>query len=138
MQDKLTKIFQKAKYEPSANLPEKVWHRILTRDKHITQFKLWTFASIGFVSLAGLVPAFKTLINDFTQSGFYEYSSLIFSDSGLIFSYWKEYMLSLAESLPMISIIFTLSLVFVLFLSLRYLVKQISKNQLTSLKTLSF
>ena len=131
MQDKLTKVFQKAKYNESSILAENVWNTIVAREKRNTQTKFWAFFSLGATSLAGLVPVFKVLSNDLSQSGFYEYSSLIFSDTGLMLSYWKELSFSLAESLPIMSIVFTLSLLFVIFLSIKYVLKQIINNQLT-------
>ena len=131
MQDKLTKVFQKAKYNESSILAENVWNTIVAREKRNTQTKFWAFFSLGATSLAGLVPVFKVLSNDLSQSGFYEYSSLIFSDTGLMLSYWKELSFSLAESLPIMSIVFTLSLLFIVFLSIKYVLKQIINNQLT-------
>lgn len=131
MEQKLVEAFHKIKYEPDASLAENVWRTIILRNKRTAQLKLWAFAATGIASLIGLVPAFKILSNDLSQSGFYEYFSLIFSDSGSIISYWKEFILSLAESLPIASIIFTLSLIFVFFLSLRYAMKQINKVQLS-------
>ena len=128
MQDKLTKIFKSAKYETTTDLNEKVWNTIVIRNKRNTRIKFWAFASMEFASIAGLVPVIKMLLTDLSQSGFYEYFSLIFSDSGTIFLYWKELILSLVESLPIMSIIYTLSLLFIVFLSLRYLMKQVGKN----------
>ena len=128
MHKKLIKIFQEAKYKSDINLTENIWQAIVSHEKYIVRVKLWVFSVVGFVSLVGLVPAFKMLSSDLTQSGFYKYFSLIFSNSELIISYWKELIFSLAESLPTISIIFTLSLVFIFFLSLKYLIKQIINN----------
>ncbi|MFA6353630.1 MAG: hypothetical protein WCW93_01720 [Candidatus Paceibacterota bacterium] len=130
MQDRLTKVFQKAKYEENLNLSQNIWLTLVKREKHNTQIKLWLFVLVGITSLVGLVPAFKILGSDLAQSGFYEYLSLAFSDSGLILSAWREFVFSLAESLPVLSIVFTLSLVFIFFLSLKYLMKQIIRNQL--------
>jgi hypothetical protein len=130
MQNKLIKIFKKARYEPEPDLSRAVWSAILLRDKHKARFKLWAFAFTGLASLAGLVPVLKILSNDLTRSGFYEYFSLIFSDTSSILSFWKEFTFSLSESLPVMSIIFTLSLLFVCFLSARYLIKQIIRNEL--------
>ena len=130
MKHNLTTIFQKAKYEPSTDLAENIWQTIMRRNKRQIQFRLWAFACLGIASLGGLVPVFKMLLGDLTQSGFYEYFSLIFSDGGSIVSYWKELVLSLAESLPVMSIIFALSLVFVFFLSMRFLMKQINRDHL--------
>jgi hypothetical protein len=130
MKNKITKIFQKAAYKPDPALTGVVWSTVIAKNKRNTQFKLWAFALVGLTSFVGLVPTFKMLLSDLTQSGFYEYFSLLFSDTGSIFSYWKEFFLSLAESLPVVSIISALSLLFICFLSLRYLIKQISREQL--------
>jgi len=69
------------------------------------------------------------LANEFSKSGFYEYLALMFSSNGEITSYWKELTLSMAESLPVMAIIYTLFLIFILFLSAKYVTKQIIKNQ---------
>jgi hypothetical protein len=138
MEEKLLKLFKQAKYEPNPDLAACVWRTIIAEDKSYTaKFKLWICAFIGFASLAGLVPVFQMLLSDLAHSGFYEYFSLIFSDGGSILSYWKELTLSLAESLPTMSIIFTLSLVFISLLSFRYVMKQISRNQFISFEPLS-
>jgi hypothetical protein len=130
MQEKLTKIFKNTKYEPGLDLNEKIWSTIAVRNKRNAQNKFWIFAFMGFSSTIGLIPVVKILLTDLSQSGFYEYSSLLFSDSAIIVSYWKELILILAESLPIMSIILTLSLVFVLFLSFRYAMKQINNNHI--------
>ena len=96
--------------------------------KKNARLEISVFVLIGFASLAGLIPAFKIMLSDLTQSGFYEYFSLIFSDGLTNSVYWKELSLSLAESLPAISIILTLSLVFISFLSIRYFIKTIINN----------
>lgn len=132
MQDKLTRLFQKAKYkESSIFLAQNVWNIIVMRDKCNIKIKLWAFSSLGFASFVGLVPVFKILLNDLTQSGFYEYASLVFSDTGLVLSAWKELAFSLVESLPIMSIIFTLSLLFTIFLSMKYVVKQIINSRMS-------
>lgn len=137
MQEKLIKVFKKATYEYDINEVNRIWHTIITRDKYNARLKLWAFSFTGLASLAGLTLTFRMLLNDLTQSGFSEYFSLIFSDSGLIISYWKELVFSLAESLPIMSTIFTLSLIFVFLLSLRYMMKQIFKEQLIDFVSLS-
>jgi hypothetical protein len=137
MNEKLQKIFKSATYEPEPELAQTVWSSVIAQDKKMSWLKLWAFGLMGFISLAGLVPTFKILFTDLARSGFYEYFSLIFSDTGSIVSYWKEFTFSLAESLPVASIASTLLLLFVFFLSLKYLTKQINKNQLISSLTFS-
>jgi hypothetical protein len=137
MQNKLTKIFKKAKYEPDSTLAFSIWQNIVSREKHTDLLKLWSFSLVGVVSLIGLVPSLGYLMSNLTHSGFDEYFSLIFSGGSLMLSYWRELSLSLVESLPMENIIFTLSLFLVCFLSLKYLVREIWKNQPTNSATLS-
>ncbi|MFA6524580.1 MAG: hypothetical protein WC264_03425 [Candidatus Paceibacterota bacterium] len=128
MEKELIKAFNNAKYQLDTNLTENIWHTIIKREKHIKRFKLSIFSIIGISSLAGMIPAFNMLLKDFSQSGFYEYVSLLFNGNALS-TYWKELTLSLAESLPTINIILSLSLVFVFFLSVRFVAKQIINNK---------
>lgn len=128
MQDKLTKLFQKAKYEENSILAQNVWNTIVTRDKRNIKIKLWIFTSLGFISFVGIMPVFKILLSELTQSGFYEYASLAFSDTELVLLSWRELTFSLIESLPIMSIIFTLTLLFTMFLSIKYVIKQIINN----------
>jgi len=128
MSDNLYDIFLNTKHEPESDLVEKTWRKVVLREKRVLRLKLYLFSFIGLVSLTGFIPAFKMLLNDFTQSGFYEYLSLAFSSNGLIFSYWKEFSYSLLQSLPATSIVLSLILVLIFFLSLRYIIKQIINN----------
>lgn len=130
MEKELKNLFYKAKYEENSDLAESVWHNIVVREKRITRIKLWGFSLIGATSLIGFIPAWKSLSTDFSQSGLYEYFSLAFSSGSSISLYWKELIFSIAESLPTMSIAFSLSLIFILFLSLKYMSKQIIKGQL--------
>ena len=127
--EKLTQAFRQATYEPSLGLTDNIWRALVIHKKHNAKIKLWIFSLVGIISFAGLVPAFNTLSTDFAKSGFYEYFSLIFGN-GSILSYWKELSLSLVESLPIMSIIFTLSLIFICLFSLRHLVKQFGQLSL--------
>jgi hypothetical protein len=136
MEKELKRAFYKAKYEEN-DLAKNVWQKIIIRNKRIARLKLWAFSFVGLASLAGFIPTLKELSSDLAQSGVYEYLSLAFSNSSSILSYWKELAFSIAESLPIVSIILSLSFVFVFFLSLKYVVKQIIKNQLYSAESLT-
>ena len=130
MHDKLITTFKKASYKPNPNLALNIWDEISLKSKRRAQLKFGAFSIIGFMSFLGLIPAFEALFNNLSRSGFYEYFSLIFSDGGTILSYWKEFLFSLVESLPTMSIALTLSLICICFFSLKYLVRQIDKGQL--------
>ena len=105
--------FKQAKYEPNTELKNKIWNKILLHNRRIVYFKLISFSFIGITSLIGFIPMFKILINDFTQSGFYEYFSLAFSNGGIFSIYWKEFALSLVESLPTMNIALLFVLLFI-------------------------
>ncbi|OGI59852.1 hypothetical protein A3C60_00380 [Candidatus Nomurabacteria bacterium RIFCSPHIGHO2_02_FULL_37_45] len=130
MQDKLKEVFSKGRYLPEKELTENIWRVIVLHDKRNLHLKFWTFSFIGLISLVGLVPAFKILSNNLVQSGFYEYLSLAFTSDGSILNYWRDFLLLLGESLPVMSITLLLSLIFIFFLSLKYAMKQTIKSQL--------
>lgn len=131
MNKNLKDAFQNAKYIPNIDLVDSTWQNIIIHNKKITLIKLGVFSSIGALSLIGLIPALKTLFSEFSKSGFYEYFSILFSNNSGFSSYWKELAYSLAESLPIINIIYAFVLVFTLFLSLKYVARQIIKNRIS-------
>lgn len=130
MQKELRDVLDNSRYVPDPGLSNDIWENIVFRENRKIRLKLWTFAFIGFSSLAGLFPVIKTLLNDLSKSGFYEYMSLAFSNNGALTNYWKDFLLLLGESMPSISILFSLFLVFIFLLSVKFTVKQISKPKL--------
>ena len=129
MEENLKNAFKKTTYESPNELKDKIWLLLMKRDKRLAYFKLTSFSLVSLLSLAGFIPMFKILANNFTQSGFYEYLSLAFSRGGLFSSFWKDFIYTLAESLPTMSIVLSLALIFVFLLSLRYAIKQIINNK---------
>ncbi|MEK7576311.1 MAG: hypothetical protein AAB482_01315 [Patescibacteria group bacterium] len=118
--------------------PEGLYHRILAR---IARARLRAarirlgFLSMTIVgSLAALIPALQYTLQEFTQSGFYQYLSLVLSDGGTLFAHWHEYILTLAESLPLAGITLMLSGIFVLFGSLKLAIKYYELQRFYSIK----
>ncbi len=124
MDNNLNNIFKKAIYIPENRLSNDILLAISDKDRKNAHIKLWVNSTIGVFSFVGFFPAFKLLLSDFAQSGFYQYLSLVFSD-GHITSYWKEIILSITESIPMISLTLSLALVFIFILSLRFIARNI-------------
>lgn len=129
----LKNAFQNAKYEEKSGLTLDIWNNLIIRNKRIALLKLWIFSIIGSFSLLGLIPASSALSVKLTQSGFYEYMSLVFSSNNSILVYWKELLLSITESLPIMDITLSLSLIFILLTSIKYTVKQIIINNYLTL-----
>jgi hypothetical protein len=131
MEDNLKKAFCKAKYEPKENLSSKVWLGVVQHIEHKAKIKFWTFSFFSLASLTGSVFAFRTLSQEFSNSDFSQYFSLVFSNSGIIIKYWKEFILTLTDSVPIVSMVFLLALVFVFFTSLRLTILQFYKSRLS-------
>jgi hypothetical protein len=83
------------------------------------------FSGTTLVSFFGTISAARYAWGSFHESSFSVYASLLSSDGGALVLYWKEFMLSLIESLPITSATILLAAMFTLLLSaklmLRYL-----------------
>ena len=130
MAKNLKELFYKIKTEPPRDLPFVIWQKIVKRNKKIFILKVGIFSFVGLSSLFGTFFAFSNLTNNISNSGIYEYTSLLFSKNSGVTLYWRELAFSIAESMPVVEIIYVLSLIFILFISIRYIAKQINNNQL--------
>lgn len=119
MEQDLHKLFKQAKYHPEGRLSGDIWAVIELKRTQIIKWKKFSYLSLSILSLFGSVLSVKSLIIQSTQLGFFEYLSLAFSDSGIIAKYWKEYTLSLVDSLPIVSLAISLFLLFILFISIK-------------------
>ena len=126
----LATIFKDTTEAPNPSLSMHIWSLVCAREARVIRIKSWCYATVGVLSLGWLIVAVKELAKAFTQSGFYEYLSLAFSDGGAVVSYWKEFALTLADSLPVTSIILCLVAVFMLLVSIKQGARQF-KNQLS-------
>ena len=111
------------KLKPPKELREKILFSI--NKEEIRRAKTYFLVSVttGLVSIFGLIFSVRYMIQEFYQSSFYSYLSLIFSDPSVVLSYWKELSMSLLETLPILGITISLIAVYVLLVSIRTLVK---------------
>lgn len=119
MEQNLQKLFKNAIQTPDSRLSGYVWQMIEYKSAKITKWKRFGYLSLSVLSLSGSILSIKSLAVEFVRLGFYEYLSLAFSDSGIIANYWREYTLSLVDSLPIASLMISFFLLFVLFISVR-------------------
>jgi hypothetical protein len=82
---------------------------------------------MAFVSLASFVVSAYYLLNDFYRTGFYTYLSLFFSDGSFVLSAWKDFLLTLIESVPLTSVTVFLLILFILLLSIKFITKEFNK-----------
>jgi hypothetical protein len=74
-------------------------------------------------SVAASVAAVLVLATSLTQSGFWKFVSLAFSDGGTVMTYWRQFSMSLLESFSMPEMVVSLVCVFAVMLSLKFLLK---------------
>lgn len=86
------------------NLVNKIILSVDKKVSHDSKIKALGLSFVSFISFLISIPIISQIITSFTQSGFYNYISIIFSDSDVVFIYWKEILISLIESLPVIGI----------------------------------
>ncbi len=125
----LFKIFSQIESpEPRFNLTEAVIQRIRRR-------RFWLFMPLAvsvWISLAiFLVFLGQQLIASFSNSGFFQFLSLIFFDAEAVLLYWQSFVFSLLETLPVMSILIFCLVFLSLLFSLKIFVQGLKKKLAT-------
>ncbi len=112
MNNMLKKSRQFDLIEPPAELLGKVMKSI-SEERRLIPVKLRIFLlSAGLIgTIISIFPAVKMLKTGFIESGFLQFSSLIFSDAGIVLANWQNYFSTLLESLPVMSLIVFLAVI---------------------------
>ncbi len=76
------------------------------------------YGLLSLTSLAGIIMSVMYVIKAMTVSGAFEYIFLAFSDASSL-SYWKELLLSIAESFPFFEFSVSLAVVGLFFWSIQ-------------------
>ena len=90
--------------EPSENLKNSIINTIKREKTKKTIYKIAFSSILSLVSVSMVVIFVTSIIKDAYQSGLSEYLSLLVSDGALVASYWKAYVMSIIESLPILQI----------------------------------
>lgn len=111
---------------PPGGLLEKVLSRLEKEQKILALKRRRIIFSFGAViSALGLIPAYLALQASLAESGFFQFFSLIFSDSEIIAAYWQNFVLSLLESLPIINLAIFLAVIMAFLEFLKLLTKNL-------------
>lgn len=70
-------------------------------------------------SAAAFLPVWRMAAAEAAESGFFEFISLAFSDSGAVLALWQNFLLAFAESLPAMSLAALLIVALTLFQSFK-------------------
>jgi hypothetical protein len=87
-------------------LPQKIMARIARRERRVLIAKTAVFGALFAGSTTFLVMAYFNLATALTQSGFFSFASLFFSDFGAAMSNFQDYAFSILESFPVFSAAF--------------------------------
>jgi hypothetical protein len=94
---------------PPAELANQIMVRIKNEQQRHARITFAYTSTISVVSAFFTYTIVTNLAQEFTQSGFYDYLSLMFSNGSNALTYWKEFTLTLAESFPAFGVIIFLS-----------------------------
>jgi hypothetical protein len=107
--------------------PEGLCERILVRielaKRRGAQLRAGLFGLLVVLTAGALVPVLEYTSQQFYASGFYDYLMLALSDHTLVTTYWREFGLTLLESLPSLALLLLIPTIAALLWSLRRLVK---------------
>jgi hypothetical protein len=124
MSDPYKKIFVNlGDIKPPKSLFDAILERIHAEKKRYARIKLVLHGGLAAVSFAALIPSSLYVVSEFSQSGFNQFFSLLFSDGATVISYWKEFLLLLVESLPLFSTIALLIAIVTFLGSLKFVAR---------------
>jgi predicted nucleic acid-binding Zn ribbon protein len=131
MNPQLTKIFCSLEVEPRQHLCQDICHVIELREKRARNTKLIGYSVLAVLSIIIIVPATTSLVHQFGNSAFGQYASLVFSDAGVLAGYWKQFGITLIESVPIFSLTVVLGMVLMLGWSTRRILRQTKRLSLS-------
>lgn len=105
--------------QPPSELRKNILLQIVREEHHRAKNYVLASVATASVSVMGVIFSINYVAQAISASSFYQYLSLLFSDPDVVLSYWKEFVLSLVESLPFFAITLVLVAVVVLMLSVR-------------------
>ncbi len=94
--------------EPQNGFCGRILARIERARRRSAQLRCAATTLTAFFSGALLVPLFQYAAREFYTSGFYDYAALFFSDHSTVTLSWREFLMTLLESLPSIALLFLL------------------------------
>ena len=107
------------KIKPPVKLRANILMRIAQVEFRRARAYLLVSTTVGVFGIIGAVFSVKYLLQGFNQSGFYNYFSLLLSDPDIMLTYWREFSLSIVESIPVTGVIISLGAFAVFLVSVR-------------------
>ena len=108
------------------NLENKIIKKIEKAQRREARIKLEFFGFSFFVITGICISVFSKVWADFQNSVFYEYASILFSDTRFALTNWKPTLLLLVESAPILDIFLIVTIVGVVLYLLSKTTKEAS------------
>ena len=118
-----TRRFSLIEAEPSPALYQAVLRHIDRERARRAKIRFAGLSVLAFASLGSMIPAFQYAVQEFARTGAFQYLSLVFSDGSLMAMYWKEFIMTIVESIPILGIAFLLSAVALFLASVTLAIK---------------
>lgn len=131
MDENLSKMFKQAYIHTESRLSDDVWRVIQAKQAKDSKIQSLIYSFMGILSFGSFIFIILSLKNQLSSSGFFHYASLVFSDGSLLTLYWREYLLSLADSLPIASLGASVFLLFSILISIKKVIGQYKSQLLT-------
>jgi hypothetical protein len=97
--------------------------RLSVEQRRAIKRRFWIAATSLVASVVAAVSAVFVLATSLSQSGFWKFVSLIFSDGGTVMTYWQQFSLSLLESFSVPEMVVSLACIFAVMISMKFLLK---------------
>ena len=110
--------------EPTVGLFVRIVAAIRTEQRRLAVRRIARCSLVLVGSLVLLVPAWQMVQTGLAQSGFVEFFSLMFSDTGLMATFWQNFAMVLLESLPVTGLALFLLAMAGLLTSFRFIITQ--------------
>ena len=120
---------------PPADLYEKIVFRVQREEVKSASIRSVFQGCITLASFVFAFPIFINVLNGFSQSGFWQYFSLIFTDSAVVITHFQTFLTSLVESTPFYEITIFLVVLFIFLGSIKYVSENL--RQVALLKKLA-
>lgn len=111
--------------EPPIGLLEKILKRIHREERLLVLRRTIIFSTTLIASLIAFVPSLNILLSNSKNSGFFNFSSLAFSDFSVVAVHWQSFAMILLETLPAISLAIFLAVLLTFLQSVKSLTKNI-------------
>jgi hypothetical protein len=95
--------------EPPMGLTEKILSRISKRERNILGAKIAASACVFGVSVGVAITGYVNLVASLSRSGFFQLTSLVFSDFSAVVANFPDFAFSVMESFPVFTIALVLS-----------------------------